>query len=71
MPQPSDRKPQPSTRPHSPRMDIVRSMLADRDNRSASTAGSRRRGPGDAAAAERRRLWQERLAQYVREPDRH
>ncbi len=49
-----------------PRMDIVRSMLAERDNRTgrtpALTEAERRK------AQDRRKLWQERLAQYVREP---
>ncbi len=53
----------------SPRMDIVRSMLAERDNRSGRSGHASDRGR--PSAEDRRRLWQKRLAEYVREPVRH
>ncbi len=53
----------------SPRMDIVRSMLADRDSRSGRVPAAK--DPKAPSAEDRRKLWQERLAQYVREPARH
>ncbi|MCW2998965.1 MAG: hypothetical protein JWN65_2514 [Solirubrobacterales bacterium] len=52
-----------------PRMDMVRMMLADRDSRSTSArpaAGV----PRHPRAADRRRLWQDRLAAYVRNAPR-
>ncbi len=57
-----------SHQPRTPRMDMVRSMLADRDSRSGRT-GSANQAP-KPSAEDRRKLWQERLAQYVREPAR-
>jgi hypothetical protein len=53
----------------SPRMDMVRSMLADRDSRSDAARGQK--DSPKTTAEDRRKLWQERLAQYVREPARH
>lgn len=61
---PTARSPRPSRR--APRVDVVRSMLADRDSRS-TPPGAARNEDGQTAG-DRRRLWQERLADYVRHP---
>jgi hypothetical protein len=54
-----------------PRIDMVRSMLADRDSRSETARGQSQKDKPKTSAEDRRKLWQERLSQYVREPARH
>jgi hypothetical protein len=50
-----------------PRVDMVRTMLADRDSRSPALRTPDARRP---SAADRRGLWQKRLADYVRDAPR-
>ncbi len=57
-----------------PRVDVVRSMLADRDSRDSRDGRATPPVPtpdaAPPAASDRRKLWQKRLADYVRHPSR-
>jgi hypothetical protein len=50
-------------------MDMVRSMLADRDSRSGRAPMTKEEKA--KSAEDRRKLWQERLSEFVRQPARH